>query len=237
MLLQEALEGWVDVDEVDLAGLPGKGAGEVFQAALEDRREEGVVEVEDDGAGWVVEGGGVAVVGFDLAALLPGGGEVLDVDGGVGAEFGGEFDSDDALEGEAGGEEEGAAFAGAEVEEGEALPVEVERAEELGEERGGDAVVGGAPEVVAVARGEVLAPDEAAGVGAVGEVEGMDEAGRAATDVAVAIAGGRAGGDRGGRFDEVKTACDLLEDGGPESPGAAVHEHLQESADDGSGHS
>jgi len=168
MLLQEALEGWVDVDEVDLAGLPGEGAGEVLQAALEDRREEGVVEVEDDGAGWVVEGGGVAVVGFDLAALLPGGGEVLDVDGGVGAELGGEFDPDDALEGEAGGEEEGAAFAGAEVEEGEALPVEVERAEELGEERGGDAVVGGAPEVVAVAGGEVLAPDEAAGVGAVG---------------------------------------------------------------------
>jgi len=65
----------------------------------------------------------------------------------------------------------------------------------------------------------------------------MDEAGRAATDVAVAIAGGGAGGDSGGRFDEVKTACDLLEDGDAESPGAAVHEHLQESADDGSGHS
>jgi hypothetical protein len=228
VFFEEALEVGNGVDEIEFAGGRAEGSGEVVEAALEDGSEEGVVEVKDDGTRGVVEGGGVAVVRLDVAAVLPGSGEALDVGCCCRAELRSEFDADDAVEGEARGEQEGAAFAAAKVDEGEAGPVEVEGVEDLGEERGRDAVVGGAPEVVAVAGGEVLAPDDSAGVGAVGEVEGMDEIGGG---------GGRvAGDDKRGGVAEVESSRDLLEDGDAEAPRAKVHEGLKDSSHYRSGH-
>ncbi len=97
-------------------------------------------------------------------------------------QLGVEFDADDLAEGKFAGDEHGAAFAGADVEEGVAVdgvgwdglaPVVDEGAEDAG----GDAVVGGDVGVVGVAGDEVAGGDEAAGVDAVGQVEGMDGTG------------------------------------------------------------
>ena len=83
------------------------------------------------------------------------------------------------MEGEFAGDEHGAAFAGADVEEGVAVdgvgrdglaPVVDEGAEDAR----GDAVVGGDEGVVGVTGDEVAGRDEAAGVDAVGLVEGVD---------------------------------------------------------------
>ncbi len=79
-----------------------------------------------------------------------------------------------------GGEDEGAAFSGADVEKGVALDGEgwsgaIEpEVDEAAEDGGGDAVVGGDVLVAGVAGEELGAGDEAAGVGAVGEVKGVD---------------------------------------------------------------
>src|ERR1700722_12170178 len=171
---EDAVGSGIDVDEVDLARFKGQGTHEVAQAAFEDRREKRIVEVEDQRAGRVVDGGGIAVVDFEVAALLPGGAKTGDVGCGNRVELWGEFHADDAAKWEARGEEKSAAFPGAQVEEGEALVVDVESVNEVGEEAGRDAVVGGAPAVVAMAGGEILAVDKTAGVGAVGFVERMD---------------------------------------------------------------
>ncbi len=93
-------------------------------------------------------------------------------DGGV------EFDADDLVEGEFAGDEHGAAFAGADVDEGVAgdgvgWGGGAPEVDEGAEDAGGDAVVGGDVGVVGVAGDEVAGGDEAAGVDAVDLVEGM----------------------------------------------------------------
>ena len=95
-----------------------------------------------------------------------------------GGERGVEFDADDVAEVVFAGDEQTAAFAGADVDEGVAgdgvgrdgfAPLGDERAED----GGCDAVVGGDVLVVGVAGDEVFGGDEAAGVDAVHLVEGV----------------------------------------------------------------
>ena len=97
---------------------------------------------------------------------------------GDGGERGVELDADDLAEAEFAGDEQAAAFAGADVDEGVAgdgvgrdgvAPVGDEGAEDAR----GDAVVGGDVLVVGVAGDEVPGGDEAAGVDAVDLVEGV----------------------------------------------------------------
>ena len=93
-------------------------------------------------------------------------------------EGGVEFDADDLMEGEFAGDEHGAAFARAEVEEGVVVDGVgwvggAPEADEGAEDAGGDAVVGGDVGVVGVAGDEVSGGDEAAGVDTVDLVEGV----------------------------------------------------------------
>src|ERR1039458_5194660 len=115
-------------------------------------------------------GGGVGVVGAVPVS------DILASDGG---ERGVELDADDLAEGVLAGDEQAAAFAGADVDKGVAgdgvgrdgfAPLGDEGAEDGGR----DTVVGGDVLVVGVAGDEVLGGDEAAGVDAVHLVEGMD---------------------------------------------------------------
>ena len=62
--------------------------------------------------------------------------------------------------------------------------------DEGSEEAGGDAIVGGDVGVVRVAGGEVAGRDQAAGVGAVGLVEGVDRHGGCLEEVVWALARG-----------------------------------------------
>jgi hypothetical protein len=118
-------------------------------------------------------------------------GDILTSDGG---ERGVELDADDFAEAEFAGDEQAAAFAGADVDEGVAgdgvgwdglAPV----ADEGAQDGGRDAVVGGDVLVVGVTGDEVPGGDQAAGVDAVRLVEGMDGEGR--EQEPVARAGGR----------------------------------------------
>ena len=102
-----------------------------------------------------------------------------DVGAGDGGELGVEFDADDFAEAELAGDEQAAALAGTDVDEGIAgdgvrrnglAPALDEAAQDAGR----DAVVGGDVLVVGVAGDEVLCGDEAAGVDAVHLVEGVD---------------------------------------------------------------
>lgn len=89
-----------------------------------------------------------------------------------------ELDTDGLAEGELGGEQEGATLAAAEVEEGVLLDgvggrggqPEIDRGSEA---RGRHGVVGGGVMALGTPGAELLGRDEAAGVGAVGEVEGV----------------------------------------------------------------
>jgi hypothetical protein len=110
------------------------------------------------------------------------------------------------------GDQKSATLARAEVEECEALVIDVESIDEMEKERGGDAIVGSAPLAVTVLRRYVFAVDEAAGVGAVGYIEGVDC---------------RRGG---GRWSVV------LEDGLVELAKIVVYECVKCSADKGSCH-
>jgi len=83
----EAIWGWIDVDEVNFAWLIGERAGEVAQASLEHGSEERIVKIQNNWAGGIVDCGGVAGVGFNVAALLPRRGEARDVGCGDGAEL------------------------------------------------------------------------------------------------------------------------------------------------------
>ena len=139
------------------------------------------------GGEWVP--GGVGVVKRDGAEGV-GGGVVLpegDVGRGDAGEVGVELDAFDAEEGVLRGEEEGAAFAGADVEEDGALDVAggVGRGggggalqpdvDDALEDAGGDAVVGGEFfDLDAGALGDDGAGDETGGVGVVELVEGVD---------------------------------------------------------------
>ena len=139
---------------------------------------EGVLFEEADGG--EAGGGGVGAVGGEPVV------EVLLGDVGHG---GVELDADDAFEGEFTGDEHGSAFARTVVDEGVVAegmgwwgvaPLGDEGAEDAG----GDAVVGGDVLVVGVSGDEVGGGDEAAGVDAVGEVEGMDGGGGEFEEVA-----------------------------------------------------
>ena len=89
-----------------------------------------------------------------------------------------ELDADDLVEGEFAGDEHGAAFAGADVEEGVVgdgmgRVGGAPEVDEGAEDAGGDTVVGGDVGVVRVAGDEVAGGDEAAGLDAVDLVEGV----------------------------------------------------------------
>jgi len=71
-------------------------------------------------------------------------------------------------------DQKSASLARAEVEKGEALVIDVESINEMEKQRRGDAIVGSAPLAVTVLSRYVFAVDEAAGVGAVGYIEGVD---------------------------------------------------------------
>lgn len=228
VFFEEVFEVGDGVDEIEFARLTGERTGEILKAAFEDGGEEGIVEVDDEGAGRVVEGGGVSVKHFDGVALLPVGGEALNVGSGNCAELRGEFDADDAAERETRGEHDGTAFSASEVDEGEALPVEIESGEDLGKERGRDAVVGGAPEIVGVAGGKVFAPDDAAGFGAVRDVEGVNEIG--------SVVEGVAGIGKRRSFNDVKASPDLLGDDDDDSLWSEFDERLKKSSHDGTSH-
>jgi len=173
----------VDVEEPELTGVSAQGALQPLQDAAQDGGEEGVVEKEDGGGEWEVYGRGVGVEDAERARLLPGCGERLEVLLGDVGERGIELDAEDVAEREAAAEQERAAFAAAEIDEGEAGEgVGVRRGAVradgvFGEGEGAiedgwsDAVVGGTPEGGAVQRHgvagrgvELIAAKIAAGV-------------------------------------------------------------------------
>ena len=175
----------VDVEDVQGAGTGSEGGFDFAEEGFEDGGFEGVEEEGEDGGGGEVEGEGVL---FEEADGCESGGggvgsvgdePVVEVELGDVGHGGVELDADDAFEGELAGDEHGAAFAGAVVDEGVVAegmgwgrlePLDDEGAEDAG----GDAIVGGDVLVVGVSGDEVGGGDEAAGVDAVGEIEGMD---------------------------------------------------------------
>jgi len=174
----------IDVYEVEGARVPGEGRFYVAEEAAEDGELEGVKEEGDGGFVGQGVGGGVGVVEEDGGERVGGGVMLPDVDvfAGDPGQIGVEFDAFDAEEGVERGDEERAAFTGADVEEdsardgggkGHALQPEVEQG---GKDAGGDAVVGG--ELFGVGGG-ALGDDggwpEAGGVGAVEGIEGVDD--------------------------------------------------------------
>ena len=187
MIVEEVAALGVDVEDVEGrgGGVLGELGFDAVEEGFEDGRLEGVEEEEEGGGGGEVEVEGVLLEEVDGGEAWGGGvggvegapvGEVLGGDGGHG---GVELDADDLVEGELRGDEDGAAFAGADVDEGVVMDgVGWEGAEpevdEGAEDAGGDAVVGGDMLVVGVAGDEVACGDEAAGVGAVDLVEGVD---------------------------------------------------------------
>ena len=173
---EDLFEFVVGVEEVELAGAVAEAALDVADEGLEDDGAEGVEEVGEAGVGGEFEGGGFGADNADGAAVaagkLPAGGILL----GDGGEIGVEFDADDFAEGELGGEQEGAAHAGAEVDEGVFAELAGEShgppgGDEFAEDGGGDAEVGGGVGVVEVAGDEVTAGDEAAGLDVVLDVK------------------------------------------------------------------
>ena len=114
----------VDVEEVERVGVPGELSFDSAEEGFEDGCLEGVEEEDEGGGAGEVElegvllveadggdggGGGVGGVGLDPVVKV-GLGDVGH--GGV------ELDADDLVEGELTGDEHGAAFAGADVDEG-----------------------------------------------------------------------------------------------------------------------
>ena len=210
----EAGEGGVVVEDVGALGVDVEkvegGAGALgvvgFDAAEEGFEDGGFEGVEEEG-----QGGGAGEVEVEGVLLVEadGGDGVGGGVGGVGGEpeveialgdvgHGGvELDADDLVEGEFAGEEHGSAFAGADVDEGVAgdgmggggAPAVDEGAEDAG----GYGVVGGDVLVVGVASEEMAGGDEAAGVGVVDLVEGVDGVGGGAEEVAGADGSGLGG--------------------------------------------
>jgi hypothetical protein len=195
----EALEGWmaveqgavlgVGVEEVEGMEVAGAGAGglggfHVAEVAAEDGQLEGMEEEGDDGSVGERMGGGVGVGEGERSEGVGGGVLAPEFNVGLGdvGEVGVELDAFGAEKGELGGEQEGAAFAGADVEEDGAfdgslgigaLEPEIEQGVE---DAGSDAVVGGELfGLVRCAAGDDGAGDEAGGIGAVEAVEGMDD--------------------------------------------------------------
>lgn len=184
VVIEERIMLRIDVYEIEGAGVPCEGVFDVAEEAAEDGKLEGVEEEGESrfGGEWV--GGGVGMVkgeggeGFGEGVAVP----EVDVGLGDGGEVGVELDAFDAEEGIAGGNEKGAAFTGADVEEdgffdgrgeGEALEPEVEEGLEDG---GCDAVVGGElGDFGGGALRDDFAGDEAGGVGAVELIEGVDD--------------------------------------------------------------
>ena len=193
----EAGEGWmvvedvgafgVDIEEVESAGALGEVGFDAPEEGFEDGGFEGVEEEGDGGGAGEVEVEGVLLVEADGGDGVGGG------VGGVGGEpevqvalgdvghDGVELDADDLVEGEFAGEEHGSAFAGADVDEGvvgDGMRGGVAPAVNEGaEDTGGDGVVGGDVLVIGVAGEEMTRGDEAAGVGVVDLVEGVDGVG------------------------------------------------------------
>ncbi len=115
----------VGVEEVEGTWIVGDRAFDMAEKAAQDGEFEGVEE-EGEGRFWgdgvggcvgVVEGEGGE--GFRVQVLVPEG----DIGAGDVGEGGVELDAFDAEEGELGGEEHGAAFAGADVEEDGAFDI------------------------------------------------------------------------------------------------------------------
>ena len=178
----------VDVEEVEggwgCAGLFCEAGFDVTEKKLENGGFEGV---EEEGEGWgagEVEGEGVLFEEADRGQERGGGvggvgsEPVVEVELGDVGKGGVELDADDLVEGELAGDEHGAAFACADIDEGvvgdgvgwvSGAPAVDEGAEDAG----GNAVVCGDVGVVGVAGDEVAGGDEAAGVDAVNLVEGM----------------------------------------------------------------
>jgi len=190
VVVEQGVVFGVGVDEVEGGGIVG-AAIFVWLTALFNVAEEAAEEwefkgVEEEGEGGFggegVEGGVGVVEGdggeeFGEWVALPEG----DVGVGDEGEVGVELDAFDAEEGILRGEQEGTAFAGAYVKEDGLLdgglgmcllePV----VEEVVEDAGGDAVVGGEVFDLGVcALRDDLAGDETGGVGAVEAVEGVD---------------------------------------------------------------
>ena len=185
MVVEDGAALGVDIEDVERAGAVAELGLDAAEEGFEDGGLEGVEE-EGQGGG----AGQVVVEGVLLEEARRGdfgGGGVVGVGGfpeveitlGYVGHVGIELDADDLMEAELAGEEHGAAFAGADVDEGVARdrvgwgagePVIDEGAEDAG----GDAVVGGDVGVVGVAGGEVACGDEAAGVGTGYLVEGVD---------------------------------------------------------------
>ena len=183
VMVEEGAVLGVGVEEVEGVGTGGKGGFDVAEVATEDGELEGMEEEGDGGCVRERVGGGVGVVEGEGSERVGGGVAGPEVEVGVGdaGEVGVELDAFGAEEGELGGEEQGASFAGADVEEDgifdgrEGLGALQPDVEEGLEDAGSDAVVGGELfGFVPGAEGDDGAGDEAGGVGAVEGVEGVD---------------------------------------------------------------
>ncbi len=189
--VEEAGEGGVAVEDggvlgVDVEDVEGFGAlTEVIlgagDEAAQDGRLEGMEEEGDGGSGGErrFEGVGFDEVCGGEGACVGVRGEEGQVRAGDGCEVWVELDAGDLMKGMERGGEHGTTFAGAYVEEGVAvngvggrgLQPQVDEGVEDG---GRDGIVRGDVEVVGVADDEGFVGDEAAGVGAVALIEGVN---------------------------------------------------------------
>jgi len=175
---QDALGLVVDVKDVEPGGVGGQLPGPGVEESLHHGFAKGVEEEGQAGAGRKRELDGVGEDDLQGGLGTAGGAPEGNVLAGDAGEGGVEFDADDRAERELGGDEEGAAHACAEVEEGEVLKrrggLGALPAFEQGEEDGRrDAVIGGGMAVVEVAGLEVTAGDQAAGADAEFQIEGV----------------------------------------------------------------
>jgi len=188
----------VDVEDVEFAGTSREHCLDAAKEWFEDWLLERMKEEDESRSGWKRGVEGVVVNDADGRDARRGGvvrvgaGPEIDVALGDCSHIRVELDADDFAKVEFACEKKGAALAAAEVEEcvaGEGVgwrcfsPLSYEGAEDAG----GYGVVGGDVVVVRVAGDEVGGGDEAAGVGAVDLVEGMDGRGGGAEEVAGAL--------------------------------------------------
>jgi len=183
VVVEERVVLGVGVDEVEVGGVGGAGVLDVAEEAAEDGQFE---RMEEEGERWRGGNGvqrGVGVVELDGSEGVGGGVLRPERDVGFGDVGEGlvELDAFDTEEWVLRGEEAGAAFACADIEEdclfdgGLGVEFLEPAVEEAGEDAGRDAVVGGEFfDFDAGALRDGATGDEAGGVGGVGLVEGVD---------------------------------------------------------------
>ena len=174
--MQHAFLLVVDIDEVKLAGAGGKGGGNSFEEAAHDGGAKGIEEKDEARSRreWVFRR--IAAHHARGGACAARGSPVGQVAAGNAGQRGVEFDTDNRAKRHLRGQQQCAAHAGADINEGELVQIggglaALPALQQGLKDRGRDAIIGRGVAVVAVAAFEVAACHQPAGAHAVLEVE------------------------------------------------------------------